>query len=204
MSNFLRHHGLQHARLPCPSFSPRVYSNWCPLSRQCHPTILSSVTPSPPAFSLSSRCFPMILLFASGGQNIGASASVHPMNIYSWFPLGLTDLISLLSKGLSQFYSGSIFGPHLWSIEETLTWVNWALNITSNWELTWCTIFRNVVAMTTEAHLDICFRDSRSHLRKEGPALSVNLVTNTSRLSTSLATEIVWMWTLSCVHSQHP
>ena len=131
-------HGLQHAKLSCPSPSPGVCSNSCPLNWWCHPTISFSVTP----FSSCPQSFPapgahaMSQLLISGGQSIGASASVHPMNIQGWFPLGLTDLI-LLSKGLSQFYSGSIFGPHLWSIEETLTWVNWVLNITSNWELTW-------------------------------------------------------------------
>ena len=101
MSNTLRPHGLQLARLPCPSSTPGVYSNSCPLSQWCHPTILSSVIPfsclqSRPA----SGSFPMSQFFASGGQSIGvsASASVLPMNNQYWFPLGLTGLISLLSK----------------------------------------------------------------------------------------------------------
>ena len=106
MTNCLQLHGLQHARLLCPPLSPRVCSNLCPLSWQCYLTILFSVTPS--FFCLhffpSSGSFPMSHPLASGGQSIGpsASASVLPMNIQSWFHLGLTGLISLLSKGLSR------------------------------------------------------------------------------------------------------
>ena len=78
----LRPHGLQHARLPCPSPSPRACSNSRPLSRWCHPTTLSSTAPSIPAFNLSQQqSFLMSQLFKSGGQSIGASASVLPMNI---------------------------------------------------------------------------------------------------------------------------
>ena len=96
-------HGLQQARLPCPSPSPGACSNLCPLSRWCHPTISSSVTPfssclqSFPALG----SFPMSWLFASGGQSTGASASasILPVTIKDWFSLGLTDLISLQSKG---------------------------------------------------------------------------------------------------------
>ena len=98
VSKSLPPHGLQHARLPCPSPSPRVYSNSCPLSRRCRSTMSSSVV------SFSSRLqsfpasgsFPVIQFFASGGQSIGVSASVSllPMNIQRWFPLGLTGLIS--------------------------------------------------------------------------------------------------------------
>ena len=99
-------HGLQHARLPCPSLSPKDCSNSCPLSRSCHPTILSLVAP----FSSCLQSFPasgsfqMSWLFASGSQSIGASAlaSVLPVNSQGWFPLGLTGLISSLSKGLSE------------------------------------------------------------------------------------------------------
>ena len=91
--------GLQHARPPCPSPNPGAYSNSCPLSRWCHPTISSSVI----LFSShlqsfpASGSFPMSQFFTSGGQRIGvsASASVLPMNIQDWFPLGLTGLISL-------------------------------------------------------------------------------------------------------------
>ena len=104
MSNSLWPHGLQHSRLPCPSLSSGVCSNSCPLSQWCHPTISSSVAPfffCPQAFP-ASVSFPMSWLFISGGQSIGtsASASVLSVNIQGWFPLGLTSLISLLSKGL--------------------------------------------------------------------------------------------------------
>ena len=106
MSKSLQLHGLQHTRLPCPSLSPRVCSDSCPSSWWCHPTISSSVTPfsswlqSFPA----SGSFPVSRLFTSGGDSIGgsASASVLPVNIQGWFPLGLTGLFSLLSKGLSR------------------------------------------------------------------------------------------------------
>ena len=95
--NCLRSHGLQDARLPCPSLSFAVCSNSCPLSLWCHPTISFSVThfSSCPQSFLASGSFPMSWLFTSGGQNIRASASVLLMNIQSWFPLGLTGLISL-------------------------------------------------------------------------------------------------------------
>ena len=102
MSDSLRPHGLQHTRPPCPSPTPRVYPNSCPLSRWCHPTISSSVVPfssclqSFPALG----SFPMSQLFASGGQNIGvsSSASVLPKNIQDWSPLGWTGWISLEIK----------------------------------------------------------------------------------------------------------
>ena len=108
MSNSLQTHGLQHARLPCPSPSPGARSNSCLLSRWCHPTISSSVVP----YSSCLQSFPvsgsllMSQLFASHGQNIGASASVSvlPMNIQGWFPLGMTGLISLQSKGLKSLF----------------------------------------------------------------------------------------------------
>ena len=108
--------GLQHANLPCPSPSPEVRSNSCPLSQWCHPTVSFSVTPF---FSHLQSCpaagsFQMSQFFASGGQSTGASASasVLPMNIQSWFPLGLTGLISLLSKGLSRVFSSSTVQKH--------------------------------------------------------------------------------------------
>ena len=95
VSDSLWPHGLQYARPPCPSPIPAVYSNSCPLSRWCHPTISSSVFPfsSRPQFFPGSGSFQMSQLFASGGQSIGASvsASVLPMNIQCWFPLGLTS-----------------------------------------------------------------------------------------------------------------
>ena len=92
--------------LLCPSLSPGVCSGSCPSSQWCHPTILSSVVPfsSCPQSFPASGSFPVSQLFTSGGQSIGASASasVLPVNIQGWFSLGLTNLISLLSKGLSR------------------------------------------------------------------------------------------------------
>ena len=113
MSNSLQPHKLQHARLPYPSPSPRVCSNSCPLSQWCRPTISSSVIPfSYLQSSQTSGSFPVSQLLASGGQSIGAStsASVLPVNFQDWFPLGLTGLISLQSKGLSHVFSPA---PHL-------------------------------------------------------------------------------------------
>ena len=103
MSDFLWPHGLQYARLPCPSLSLRACSNSCPLSWWCHPTISSSVIRfSCPQSFPASGSFLMSWLFTSGGQSIGASGSALPMNIQGWFLLGLTGLISLGSKGLSS------------------------------------------------------------------------------------------------------
>ena len=94
MSNSFWLHGLQHSRPPCPSPTPGACSNSCPSSQWCHPTILSSIIPfsSCPQSFPASCSFPMRQFFASGGQSIGASASasVLPMNIQDWFPLGLT------------------------------------------------------------------------------------------------------------------
>ena len=102
VSNSLWLHGLHHIRLPCPLLSPGVCSNSCPLNRWCHPTISSSVIPFSWLRSFPvSGSFPMSPLFTSGGQSIGASASVLPMNIQCWFPLGLTGLISLQFKEVS-------------------------------------------------------------------------------------------------------
>ena len=126
-------HGLQHARLCCPSLSPRVCSNSCPLSLRCHPVISSSVTPfsSCPQSFPASESFPVSQLFTSGGQSIGASATVLPLNIQGWFPLGLTSLISLLSRRLSRVFSSTtvqkhqFFGtqPFLWSNSHIHTWL---------------------------------------------------------------------------------
>ena len=116
VSDFLWPHGLQHARLPCPSPTPRVSSNSCPMSRWGHPTISSSVVPfasCPQSFPVSGS-FPMSQLFTSGGQSIGAStsASVLPMNNQDWFPLGWTGWISLQSKGLSRVFSNTTVQKH--------------------------------------------------------------------------------------------
>ena len=125
-------HGLQHARLPCPSPTPRVYFNSSPLSRWYHPTILSSVIP----FSSCLQSFPasgsfqMSQLFASGCQSIGASESVLLMNIQDWFLLWLTGLTTLQSKGLSRVFSNTTVQKHqffctqlsLWSNSHIHTW----------------------------------------------------------------------------------
>ena len=111
MSDSLWPHGLQHARLPCPSPAPRAYSNSCPSHRWCHPTISSSVIPfsSHLQYFPASGSFPMTQLFASGGQSIGVSASalVLSVNIHDWFPLGWTGWVSLQSKGLSRVFSNT-------------------------------------------------------------------------------------------------
>ena len=115
VSDSLWPHGLQHARPPFPSPTPRVYSNSCPLSRWCHPTVSSSVIPFSWLQSFpTSRSFQMSQFFASGGQNIGVSASpsVLPMNIQDWFPLGWTGWISLQSKGLSRVLSNTTVQKH--------------------------------------------------------------------------------------------
>ena len=116
MSDSLRYHGLQQARPPCPSPTPRVYSNSCPLSQWCHPTTSSSVTPfSSHLLSFpASGSFPMSQFFTSGGQIIGvsASASVLPMNIQDWFPLGWTGWISLQSKGPWWVFSNTTVQKH--------------------------------------------------------------------------------------------
>ena len=117
----LRPHGLQHARLPCPSPTPGAYSNSCPLSQWCHPTISASVIPfSCPA----SGSFLVSQFFASGGQSIRASASVLPMNIQGWFPLGWTGLISLLSKGLSRVFSNTTVQKHQFFGAQSSLWLN--------------------------------------------------------------------------------
>ena len=144
MSDSLWLHGLHHTRLPCPSLSPTVCSDSCPLSQWCYPTISSSVIP----FSSCLQCFPasgpfpMSWFFASGGQSTGASASasVLPMNIQDWFPLRLIGLISLQSKGLSRVFSNTTIQKHqfistqlslqsnshihTWPLEKPLPWLD--------------------------------------------------------------------------------
>ena len=141
VSNSLQPHEPQHARPPCPSPTPGVYPNSCPLSRWYHPTISSSVVPfsSCPQSLSTSRSFQMSQLFASGGQNIGVSAStsVLPMNTQDWSPLGLVgspysprdsqessptpQFKSINSSALSFLYS-----PTLTSIHEY--WKNHSLD----------------------------------------------------------------------------
>ena len=134
MCDSLRSHGLQHARLPCLSPSSGVCSNSHPLSQWCHPTISSSVVPFSCLQSFpASGSFAVSRLFPSSGWNIesSASASVLPMNIQEWFPLGFTGLIFLQSKGLSTIFSNTtvqkhqFFGaqPFLWSNCHIHTWL---------------------------------------------------------------------------------
>ena len=130
VSNSLQPHGLQHARLPCPSPTFEAYLNSCPLSRWYHPAISSSVVP----FSSCLQSFPASgsfltnQFFLSGGQIIGVSASqsVLPMNIQDWFLLGWTVWISLLSKGFSRVSSNTTVQKQqlsLWSNSHIHTWL---------------------------------------------------------------------------------
>ena len=116
MSDFLWPNGLQHARPPCPWPTSRVYSNSCPLSQWCHPTISSSVIPFSSLLQAfpALGSFPMSQFLISGGPNIGVSTStsVLPMNIQDWFPLGWTSWISLLSKGLLRIFSNTTVQKH--------------------------------------------------------------------------------------------
>ena len=144
MSNSLQSQGLQHARLPCPSVSPGACENSSPLNQWGHPTISSSVVPFSSYLQsfLASGSFLISQLFASGGQSTGASvlASDLPTNIQGWFPLGLTGLISLQSKGVSRVFSNTTVQKHqffgaqssLWSNSHIHTWlleINIALTI---------------------------------------------------------------------------
>ena len=116
ISDSLQLHGLQHARLPSPSPTLGPFSNSCPSSIWCHPTFSSSVIPFPSCFQSfpSWGTFTVSQFSALDGQSIGASAlaSVLPMNIQDWFPLGLTGLISLHSKGLSKVFSNTTVQKH--------------------------------------------------------------------------------------------
>ena len=117
LSDSLWPHGLHHTRAPCPLPTPRVYSNSCPFSQWCHPTIHPLWSSSSPAFRVSlpaSGSFQMSQFFPSGGQSIGVSAStlVLPMTMQDWFPLGWTGWISLQSKGLSRVFSNTTVQKH--------------------------------------------------------------------------------------------
>ena len=115
-------HGLQHTSLHCWSPTPGACPNWCPLSQWYHPTISSSVIPFSSCLQSfpASGYFPLSQFFASGGQSTGvsASASFLPINIQDWFPLGLTGLISLQSKGLSRVFSNT-------TVEKNLFFGSW-------------------------------------------------------------------------------
>ena len=135
VSESLPSHGLEHARLPCPSPTPRACSNACLSRRRCHQTISSSVVPFSYCLQSfpASGSFPMSQFFTSGGQSIGASASVSVllMNIQDWFPLRLIGWISLQFKGLSRVFSNTTVQNHqffgawlsLWSNSHILTWL---------------------------------------------------------------------------------
>ena len=116
LSDFWRLHWLQHARLPCPSPTPRVYPSSCTLSRWCHPTISSSVVPFSSCLQSSpvSGSFSLSQFITSGGQSTGlsASASILPMNNQDWSPLGWTGWISLQSKGFSRVFSNTTVQKH--------------------------------------------------------------------------------------------
>ena len=127
VSDSLKPHGPQPARPPCPSPTTRVYSNSCPLSWWCHPTISSSVV----SFSClqsfpASGSFPVSQFFEAGGQSIGVSdlTSVPPVNIQDWFPLGWTGWISLQSKGLSRVFSNTTVQKHLFFCTQLPLWSN--------------------------------------------------------------------------------
>ena len=133
VSDSLRHHGLQHASLPCPSPTPGACSNSCPLSWWYHPTISSSVIPfsSLPSIFSSIGVFSNELALHNRWQSIetSASTSVLPMNIQVWFPLRLTGLISLLSKGLSRVFSRTTIWKHLFFCVQPSLWSNSHIHI---------------------------------------------------------------------------
>ena len=133
MSDSLRPHGLQHVRLPCPSPMPGAYSNSCPLSWCCHPTISFSVIPLSSYIQSfpASGSFQMSQFFASGGQTTGvsASASVLPMNIQDWSPLGWTGWISLQSKRFSRVFSNTTVQKHQFFGTQPSLWYNSYIHI---------------------------------------------------------------------------
>ena len=165
------------SRLPCPSPSPRACLNSSLLSQWCHPTILSSVISFSSCFwsFQASGSFLISWLFASGGQSIGASvsASVLPLNIQDWFPLGSTGLISLQSKGLSrvfssttvqkhQFFHGSLlYGPTLTSIHDS--WKNHSFDYM---DLCWQYFVSKVISLlfNTVSGFVIAFLPKSNHL----------------------------------------
>ena len=132
MCNSLWPHGLQHSRFPCLSPTPGAYSNSCPLSWWCHPTISSSVVPFSSCLQSfpASRSFLLSQFFASGDQSIGTSASVLPMNIQDWFLLGLMvgspcsprdsqeSLPTLQFKSIDSLAFSFLYGPTLTSIHD--------------------------------------------------------------------------------------
>ena len=128
VSDSLQPHGLLHTRLPCPSPTPGLYPNSCPSCQWCHSTFWSSVIPFSSCLQSFSASGPLQMsqFFASGGQSIGASASasVLPMNIQDWFPLGWTGWISLQSKGLSRVCSNTTVQKHQFFSAQFSLWSN--------------------------------------------------------------------------------
>ena len=128
MSNILQPHGLQHVKLLCLSPAPEVCLNSCWSSQWCHPTISSFVITFSSCLQSfpTSGSFPRSQFFTSGGRSIGASAlaSVLPMNIQDWFPLGLTGLISLQSKGLLRVFSNTTVQNHQFFSPQLSLWTN--------------------------------------------------------------------------------
>ena len=128
MPDSLQPHGLQHARPPCPSSTPGVYSNSCPLSWWCHPTISSSIVPFLSCLQSfpASGSFLMSQSFVIGDQNTGGSspASFLSMNIMDWFPLWLTGLIALQSMGLSRVFSNTTFQKYQFFSTQSSSWSN--------------------------------------------------------------------------------
>ena len=144
MCDSLKPHGLQHARLPRHSPSPRACSNSCPLSWRCHLTISFSIIPfSCPQCVPASGSFLVSQLFTSGGQSIGAlaSASILPMNLQSWFPLGLIAWISLMAKRLSRVFSSSTVWKHQFFSAHPSLWSNYHI---------WYMTTRKTIALTIQ------------------------------------------------------
>ena len=159
MPNSSQSHGMQHVSPPCPPPSPRACSNSCPLSQWCHPTISSMPSPSCPVFTLSHHqgLFPRSQIFTLGVQNIwvSASPSVLPMNIQDWFPLGLTCLISLQSKGLSRVFSNIIVWKHQFFSTQPFLWSNSHIYMTTG----------ETIALTMSNHsFDLCWQSDVSGL----------------------------------------
>ena len=127
MSNSLQPHGPQHARLPCPSPTPRAWSNSCPSTQWHYPTISSSVVPFSHLQSFPAPLsFPLSHFLPLSGQSIGvsAAASILPMNIQDWFPPGWTGLISSQSKGLSRVFSNTVVQKHQFFSAQLYIWSN--------------------------------------------------------------------------------
>ena len=176
LSNSLWPHGLKHIRRPCPSPTPRACTNSCPSSPWCHPTISSSVVPFSSCLQSfrASGCFPMIQFFTSGSQSIAvsASASVLPMNIHDWFPLGLTDLVSLQSKGHLRVFSNTIVQKHQFFGTQLSLWSNSHIHMITGKTitLTICTFVSKVMSLLFNmlSRFVITFFPRRNHLLFHG------------------------------------